>query len=74
MPVNRKESTMACPNCECKVTYQYENSQYMERCANCGKIFDAELEGLDEEDDFDPRTTEEIFDGVERTITEIVKA
>ncbi len=51
---------MACPNCECKVTYQYEDSAYLEKCAYCGKIFDAENEGLDEDDDFDIFTSEEI--------------
>ena len=34
---------MACPKCECKVTYAYGNSDYMERCAACGEIFDIEM-------------------------------
>jgi DNA-directed RNA polymerase subunit RPC12/RpoP len=48
---------MACPECGCKVTYQYDpcgddiydNSGEFERCANCGKVFEAE-DGEDEED------------------------
>lgn len=40
---------MACPYCGCKVTYQYDNSEYLERCANCGKVFDVEM-GLDDTD------------------------
>jgi hypothetical protein len=46
---------MACPRCECKVTYQYDDddifpSEGMERCAACGYIFD-EDEALEEDDD-----------------------
>lgn len=47
---------MACPKCKCKVCYQYDDDDYqaednrLERCAMCGHIFDAELEGLDDDD------------------------
>ena len=45
---------MACPYCECKVTYQYDDDDTfptpgLERCANCGTIFDEE-DALDEDD------------------------
>lgn len=40
---------MSCPVCKCKVHYQYDGSDYMERCANCGAIFDIEMS--DDEDD-----------------------
>lgn len=49
---------MACPECECKVTYQYDDSwdgsdstEDMERCSACGHIFWIE-EGLPEDDDY----------------------
>lgn len=42
---------MGCPKCKCQVTYEYGNSEYMERCANCGCIFDIELEA-DEDTDY----------------------
>jgi DNA-directed RNA polymerase subunit RPC12/RpoP len=41
---------MACPDCGCKETYQYGDSDILEKCANCGKIFDVDYEGVDEED------------------------
>lgn len=44
---------MACPRCKCKVTYAYGNSDILERCAHCGMIFDFELEGLDEGEEYD---------------------
>lgn len=42
---------MSCPKCKCKVCYQYDDDNYpdiLEKCANCGFVFDAELEGLDD--------------------------
>ena len=52
---------MACPKCNCKVTYPLNAPDYVppeedfwERCANCGHIFDGELEAVDDDDDFDP--------------------
>lgn len=44
---------MACPNCGCKVTYQYDDddvepTEGLESCAYCGYIFDVE-ESLDED-------------------------
>jgi hypothetical protein len=49
---------MACPECGCKVTYQYDDSfdgfdstEDMERCSACGHIFWIE-ESLPEDDDF----------------------
>jgi len=41
---------MACPECGCKETYQYGDSEIFERCQNCGKIFDADHEGVDEDE------------------------
>jgi hypothetical protein len=47
---------MACPRCECKCTYTYDDSPEgfmgtpgLERCAYCGYIFDIE-EALDDEE------------------------
>jgi len=42
---------MACPKCGCKVTYPYGSSDILEKCAHCGKVFDNELEGMDDEED-----------------------
>jgi len=44
---------MACPECECKVTYQYDDDDVeptpgLECCARCGFIFDVE-NALDED-------------------------
>lgn len=39
---------MSCPNCGCKVCYQYNDAdcgpddENLERCAACGHIFDIE--------------------------------
>lgn len=63
---------MSCPYCGCKVTYQYNDSEYLERCASCGKVFDIEMAD-DDEDDYDPRTTEEIFEDVERMVMEAIR-
>jgi hypothetical protein len=48
---------MACPKCKCKVCYNYDSGDdyqtdddNLERCAMCGHIFDAELEGLDDDE------------------------
>ena len=48
---------MACPECGCKTTYQYDNGddlgtddENLERCAACGEVFDIE-DGAPEEDD-----------------------
>lgn len=43
---------MACPECGCKVTYTYDDDECgdLDRCANCGNIFDIN-EAIDEEDD-----------------------
>ena len=58
---------MRCPECGSPVTYYYqvepdvefEESPY-DRCANCGAIFDRELEGLDDNELFvDPLNKEE---------------
>jgi hypothetical protein len=43
---------MACPNCGCKVTYPYEGSDYLEKCAYCDLIFDVDT-ALDDDDEFD---------------------
>jgi DNA-directed RNA polymerase subunit RPC12/RpoP len=53
------ENDMACPECGCKVTYQYNDFEaefelgseagYLNRCAACGAVFD--LEDETEEDD-----------------------
>lgn len=46
---------MSCPNCKCKVTYPYDDSDCgmgtpdMERCSACGHIFWDEL-GIDDDD------------------------
>jgi hypothetical protein len=42
---------MSCPNCGCKVTYQYGDSDYYyyERCSYCGCIFCIEDAGDDED-------------------------
>lgn len=44
---------MACPECGCKVTYAYGDSDIYEKCSACGKVFDNELEGLDEQEEFE---------------------
>lgn len=48
---------MACPNCGCKTTYQYnsgwdgeEDDPRLERCAACRHVFDIE-DSADEEDE-----------------------
>lgn len=41
---------MACPECGSKVTYAYGDSDIYEKCSACGKVFDNELEGLDEQE------------------------
>ena len=50
---------MACPKCQCKVTYQYDDdddvylgNDDLERCAACGHIFDIH-DALDDDDDGD---------------------
>lgn len=56
------EDIMACPECGCKVTYEYDDScegfggtEGLERCAACGHIFDFEDSGPEEDDDcFEP--------------------
>ncbi len=49
---------MACPKCECKTTYLYDEGDDMPggderlyRCAACGEIFDVEDEAPEEEDE-----------------------
>ena len=29
----------SCPDCGCKVTYQYDDNGEMDKCSACGKIF-----------------------------------
>jgi hypothetical protein len=48
---------MACPNCGCRVHYQYDDGwdgiqpvENLERCAACGEVFDIE-DSTEEEDD-----------------------
>jgi hypothetical protein len=48
---------MACPNCGCKVHYQFNteegfggDDERLERCAACGAVFDIE-DAADDEDD-----------------------
>lgn len=48
---------MACQKCKCKVCYHFTSGddadfedEGLERCAMCGHIFDAELEGLDDDE------------------------
>lgn len=48
---------MACPKCGCKTTYQYDAgfdgepaTDWLERCAACGEVFDVE-DHAEEEDD-----------------------
>jgi hypothetical protein len=52
---------MACPNCGCKVTYQYDDSwdgfgstEGLERCAACGHIFDIEDSEPEDDDYYEP--------------------
>lgn len=55
---------MACPNCGCKTTYQYDSGDdfspvddRLERCAACGQVFDID-DHADEEDDMEEITHE----------------
>lgn len=49
---------MACPNCRCRTTYQFDDSDQhnpmaddrLERCAACGAIFDID-DHIPEDDD-----------------------
>lgn len=46
---------MTCPYCGCKVTYPYSPGDFgedegLERCANCGAIFD-EIGAIEDNDD-----------------------
>ena len=48
---------MACPNCGCKETYQFNSDddfagddERLERCAACGAVFDIEDHADEEED------------------------
>lgn len=51
---------MACPNCGCKVAYQYDGGgddseqadERLERCAACGHVFDVE-DHVDEDEEVD---------------------
>lgn len=50
---------MACPKCGCKETYAYFGDDdydewadtFYDRCANCGHVFDNELEAVDDDDE-----------------------
>lgn len=49
---------MACPNCGCKVCYQYDgghdcglDDERLERCSACGHIFDIEDHTPEDEDE-----------------------
>ena len=54
---------MACPECGCKVTYQYDDgwdemssSDDLERCAACGHIFDIEDSAPEDDDSCEPES------------------
>lgn len=47
---------MACPNCGCKVHYQFDDEDYgederMQRCAACGEVFDLDDAAPEDDDD-----------------------
>ncbi len=50
---------MACPKCNCKLTYHYDDAwdgdpcddEIYEKCAACGHIFDIECAAEDADDD-----------------------
>jgi hypothetical protein len=51
-------TTMACPKCGCKVSYQYDNGDdcgptddRLERCAACGEVFDLDDHTNEEDND-----------------------
>jgi DNA-directed RNA polymerase subunit M/transcription elongation factor TFIIS len=41
---------MACPECGCKLCYEYDDDGELDRCAACGNIFDVN-EHADEDED-----------------------
>jgi hypothetical protein len=53
---------MACPECGCKETYQYNGAdfgvddEHLQRCAACGHIFDIE-DSADEGDEHEESST-----------------
>jgi hypothetical protein len=61
---------MACPECGCKVTYQYDDgwdgmnsSEELERCSACGHIFDIEDSEPEDEDPYIPEPESFMING-----------
>lgn len=47
---------MSCPNCGCKVCYQYDDEddgedELLQRCSACGEIFDLDDHAPEDEDE-----------------------